>query len=115
MKLRFLFLFIILAATSCDFSVAVLTYNVGGLFDEVDDGTEYRDFDPGQGNWTKADFEGKLAAVEEVVRRSYPGGPAVVAFQEVENSRALDMLCDRHLPEYPYSLIAKPNRAYTAL
>ena len=40
---------VFLLFSACHHRIDILTYNVQNLFDDVDDGTEYSDFDPGLG------------------------------------------------------------------
>ena len=97
---------------SCQYKLAVLSYNVENLFDDVDDGTEYDDFDPERGEWGSREFDDKLKSVAEVLRRSYPGGPDIAALQEVENLNVLNALCDRYLPDYTHRMLASsPGQA----
>lgn len=83
------------ALAGCRERVTILTWNAFNLFDAVDDGTEYREYDPGLGRWNAALYERKLSAAAAVIRRSCPGGPDVIALQELENRRVLDDLCGR--------------------
>lgn len=89
-------------------SVTVLSYNVENLFDDVDNGSEYSDFDPGRGEWNTDLYHAKLHNIAEVVRASVKGGPDILALQEIENFNALIELRDSYLGElgYKYGLIA---------
>ena len=82
--------------------VTLLTWNVENLFDEVDDGWEYPDFRVAGGNWGPQAFGRKVERLAEVIRRAVPGGPDVVALQEVESLRALQALRDRGLKGLGY-------------
>jgi len=86
--------------------VSILSYNVHNLFDDVDDGTEYPEFDPSGGKWTQADYSAKLEKVAKVVMDSVSGGPDLVAFVEIENSKVLEDLTSRHLRELGYRFAA---------
>lgn len=86
--------------------VSILSYNVHNLFDDLDDGTEYPEFDPSGGKWTQADYYAKLEKVAKVVRDSVSGGPDLVAFVEIENSKVLEDLNSRHLRELGYRFAA---------
>jgi len=91
-----------------------MSYNVENLFDDVDDGTEYPRYDPGRREWGAEEFHAKLDAVSEVIRKACRGGPDIVALQEVEGRRALDLLCDRYLGLYGYHyrvLVPVPGQA----
>ena len=71
----------------------VLSYNVENLFDDRDGGLEYAEYRGAR--WGGERYAAKLAAVARAVRSSCPGGPDLVALQEVENERALEDLGDR--------------------
>lgn len=94
-----------LACAGCARPIYLLTYNAFNLFDSVDDGTEYREYDPGGGRWNARLYERRLAAVATVIRRSCPGGPDILALQELENRSVLDALCERHLSGYRYRVV----------
>jgi endonuclease/exonuclease/phosphatase family metal-dependent hydrolase len=81
-----------------------MSYNLYNLFDAVDDGTEYDRFDPGAGRWDEEDLALKTSRIAEVIRRAAPGGPDVVALQEVESLAALDALASR-LRGYDYRIL----------
>jgi endonuclease/exonuclease/phosphatase family metal-dependent hydrolase len=88
-----------------------MSYNVENLFDDVYDGTEYPEFDPRGGKWTTEMFLTRIDTVAEVIRRAVPGGPDIVALQEVENENALKTLADRGLRGLGYTrAILVPNR-----
>ena len=86
-------------------SLTILTYNVENLFDDVDNGTEYREYDPSGGNWNSELFHRKLQRVAEVLRAASPGGADIVALQEVENEKALASLNDLYLKGMGYRAI----------
>ena len=98
----FAFQAVFLLAASCQPEITIVSYNVYNLFDAVDDGTEYNRYDPGLGKWDAGDFELRLKAIAEVIKKVVPGGPDVIAFQEVENRAALDSLCDKYLEAMGY-------------
>ncbi len=77
--------------------ITILSYNVENLFDDVDNGTEYPDYRPERGGWSRELFQRKVARIAEAIRKSVPGGPDVVALQEVENLHALQVLRDQGL------------------
>ncbi|MDC7226551.1 MAG: endonuclease/exonuclease/phosphatase family protein [Spirochaetales bacterium] len=78
-----------------DGHLIIMSWNVQNLFDDVDNGTEYREFDPGQGVWNYDRFHRKALALADVITAAVPGGPDIVILQEVENENALT-----HLNEY---------------
>jgi endonuclease/exonuclease/phosphatase family metal-dependent hydrolase len=69
-----------------------MVYNVENLFDDVADGSEYREFNPQRSGWSSELFAMRVDTIAEVVRKAVPGGPDILAVQEVENERALDAL-----------------------
>jgi endonuclease/exonuclease/phosphatase family metal-dependent hydrolase len=70
-------------------------WNVENLFDEVDDGDEYSEFDPERG-WTKAQFWHRCEDLARVIR-TLGGGPDVMVLEEVEGEHALSVLNQRFL------------------
>ncbi len=76
-------------------ALTVMSYNLQNLFDDVHDGTEYREFDPGRGKWTSESFLLRVQALSEVVRKSTPGGPDILLLQEVENGNALRVFLEK--------------------
>ncbi len=78
----------------------VLSYNVENLFDDRDCGLEYPQYRGAR--WGPERYAAKLAAVARAIRSSCPGGPDLVALQEVENEHALEDLRDRHLAGLGY-------------
>lgn len=81
--------------------VTVATWNLQNLFDEVDDGDEYPEFDPGRG-WTRAQFWGRCASLATVVRSLADGGPDLLVVEEVEGAHALEVFHTRFLPDLGY-------------
>jgi hypothetical protein len=98
------FVFALSAFAGCERPVTILSWNAFNLFDAVDDGTEYREYDPGLGRWNRSLYERKLDSLATVIRRSCPGGPDIIALQELENRAVLDDLCGR-LGGYPHRVV----------
>ncbi|MFP4383624.1 MAG: endonuclease/exonuclease/phosphatase family protein [Spirochaetia bacterium] len=86
--------------------VTILSYNVQNLFDEIDDGTEYPEFDPGTGKWTEELTDSKLAAVARVLLWVNDGGADIAVLQEIENVRILKRLNDEYLTRCGYEYAA---------
>jgi endonuclease/exonuclease/phosphatase family metal-dependent hydrolase len=80
-----------------------MTYNVENLFDDVDNGTEFPEFDPSRGRWTAELFRLRVDTIAEVVRKAVPGGPDILMLQEVENENALRTLAGSGLKDLGYS------------
>lgn len=80
----------------------IMTWNVENLFDDVNNGTEYSDYVPGENTWTAEDFHGKMASLAEAIRAAVPGGPDILLLQEVENLNALTRLNESYLKGLGY-------------
>ncbi len=87
--------------------LVVASWNVENLFDEVADGGEYTEFDPGHG-WTRAQFWARCTALAKVIRTLAPGAPDILVLEEIENAHTLDVLNGRFLSDlgYRHALIA---------
>ena len=48
--------------------ITVLAYNAENLFDDVSNGTEYREYDPATGEWSSELFHIKMQHLAEVLR-----------------------------------------------
>lgn len=119
-KTLILFMMITVVLGSCFFFVpgctpgetetlTILTWNVENLFDDVDNGTEYREYKPGD-NWTTRDFHQRMVQLSRVIEEAVPGGPDVVLLQEVENQNVLDTWNSRYLKNLGYrSVLAAPS------
>lgn len=110
---RALFLPVLLACiAACSSGLTVLCWNVENLFDDVDDGTEFPDFDPGRGRWDAESFRLRVDTVAEAIRAAVAGGPDVLVLQEVENENALRALAAVALKDLGYAwtaIVAKPD------
>lgn len=94
--------------------LTILSYNVENLFDAVDNGTEYRDYDPGEGEWSEDLFHAKMLRIAEVIGSAVPKGPDILALQEIENENVLETLRTEGLKNlgYRYSaIIEAPDSA----
>lgn len=91
-------------------SLSVMSYNVENLFDDRDDGTEYREYDPGAGTWNTALYHAKLKSVSEALSLVGAGGPDICLLQEVENERAVTDLHEGYLNVLKYGhVIVAPS------
>ena len=72
----------------------VMSWNVQNLFDGIDDGNEYAEFDPSSGDWNDRLFERRLDRTAEVCLAAVRGGPDLIIFQELEKPEILDRLAD---------------------
>ncbi len=96
-------------------ALSLMSWNVENLFDDVKNGTEYREFDPGRGHWNTELFLQRVRTLSEVVRMAVPGGPDVLLLQEVENENALAALIDKGLRGMGYSWhVLVPKKGLTA-
>jgi len=78
-------------------ALTLMSYNVENLFDDVKNGTEYREFVPRSGAWNTEGFLHRVRTLSEVVRKAVPGGPDLLLLQEVENENALRALLSEGL------------------
>jgi len=107
------FLFFIISCTRCvlpDFDsssnrIVFMSYNTQNIFDDIDNGTEYPEFDPSGGEWGISQYNTRLFNLSEVIRRSVSGGPDVIALQEIENARVAEDLVEGYLKGMGYNYI----------
>ncbi len=100
---------------SCTSGITLMSYNVENLFDDVDNGTEFRDYDPGKGKWDAEAFALRVDTIAEVIRKALPGGPDVLLLQEVENENALSVLVAEGLRGMGYTrAVMVPKRGLAA-
>ena len=92
----------------------IATYNVDNLFDAVDDGSEYPDYDPNGGcGWGPAMAAVKVANIARVLTGL---GADIVCLQEVESRRALDLLLNKlGSLGHPYPHAAMADQAGTTV
>ena len=83
----------------------IASYNVENLFDNVYNGSEYKEYIPNSHNWTEAILKKKLLHITQVICEL---NPDIIGLQEIENKNALKLLqksLKRHGCNYPYSAI----------
>ena len=83
-----------------------LSYNVNNLFDDVDAGTEYPEFDPSGGTWTTEKYGEKLGRLGRVLTETVSGGADFLALMEIENRRVLEDLNSGPLLKFGYRAAA---------
>lgn len=100
--------------------VVVMSYNLQALFDPVDQGGEYAEYIVKNGDWDRARYEKRLAALASAILAStVPGGqgsrgdkgPDIIVVQEAENETVLRDLA-KAVGEYPY-IVASPHEDAT--
>lgn len=90
-------------------AIQIMSYNLMTFFDPVDHGGEYEDFKAAAG-WNEEAYRRRLKNAASAIRGALPGGPDLLALQEIENERALNDLAEE-LGGYPYALMAKDRSA----
>ncbi len=103
-------------------SIVVVSYNLQTLFDPIDQGGEYAEYSVKNGDWDKARYEKRLAAlassilaatVPEAHGSSGGKGPDVIVVQEAENETVLRDLA-KAVGEYPYIVVSPHEDATLA-
>ena len=91
-------------ACSCSFpgmsgeeQISLLSYNVQNLFDDIDNGTEYHEYDPGGGEWGTRLFHRRLLSLAQTLRSVPNGGADIILLQEVENRNVIEQLNEHYL------------------
>jgi len=87
-------------------TLTAASWNVQALFDGIEDGTEYDDYGVSSG-WSDEKYRVRLERIGEVVALMTPGGPDLLALQEIENGRVLEGLAKGTLRKYGYGYTAK--------
>ncbi len=84
--------------------LTALTFNVQNLFDGVENGTEYTDYQ--EGRWGTPQYEKRLKAIGKALQSLRPS-PNILAFQEVENEDVVRDLQRYYLPRMRHLAISK--------
>jgi len=86
-------------------NIKVATYNVQNLFDNVDNGNEYKEYKLNNHNWNSKIFYKKLDNITKVICDL---NADIIGLEEIENKNALNILqksLNRHGCKYRYSAI----------
>lgn len=87
-------------------TVTIVSYNVHNLFDDVDTGNEYPEFDMDTGKWTRALYLRRMDNLAEAVASLEPGYPDVLCMQELESEKVLADLAAGALKKAGYRHVA---------
>jgi endonuclease/exonuclease/phosphatase family metal-dependent hydrolase len=106
-----IFLLLLISCTHCvlpgsgDFQnrIVFMSYNTQNIFDDIDNGTEYPEFDPSGSDWGTSQYNTRLFNLSEVIRRSIRGGPDIIALQEIENKKVVADLVAGYLKGMGYN------------
>jgi endonuclease/exonuclease/phosphatase family metal-dependent hydrolase len=88
------------ACSSCELeagaprSLSIMSYNLMTLFDPVDQGGEYQGFSVAKGEWDESLYRLRIRNLASAILAAEPGGPDILALQEIENQRALKDLAE---------------------
>jgi endonuclease/exonuclease/phosphatase family metal-dependent hydrolase len=88
------------ACSSCELeagsprSLSIMSYNLMTLFDPVDQGGEYQGFSVAKGEWDESLYRLRIRNLASAILAAEPGGPDILALQEIENERALKDLAE---------------------
>ncbi|MBF0985340.1 MAG: endonuclease/exonuclease/phosphatase family protein, partial [Campylobacter sp.] len=88
--LALLFAMFFCGASAAELKIA--SFNVQNLFDGVNDGTEYADFEIGRGSWSEQKYERKLQAVVDKISAL---NADILGLQEIENEAVLKALAQK--------------------
>lgn len=88
--LALLFAMFFCGAVAAELKIA--SFNVQNLFDGVNDGTEYADFEIGRGGWSEQKYERKLQAVADEISAL---NADILGLQEIENEAVLKALAQK--------------------
>lgn len=88
--LALLFAMFFCGANAAELKIA--SFNVQNLFDGVNDGTEYADFEIGRGGWSEQKYERKLQAVADEISAL---NADILGLQEIENEAVLKALAQK--------------------
>ncbi len=101
--------------THSEDTIRIISYNVENIFDAVDDGSEYDEYDPGKGNWDESLYNTRLVNLSEVIKTSCRGGPDIIALQEIENVHVADDLVKLYLKGMGYTSIVVTEKEKSAV
>ncbi|MCP5514730.1 MAG: endonuclease/exonuclease/phosphatase family protein [Spirochaetales bacterium] len=94
-----------------------MSYNTCNLFDDIDNGTEYPEYDPSSGGlWNSSLYHERLKRTGEVIALANPpSGPDIICFQEIENRKVITDLASTYLKNYSYDYIISPDSEGSAI
>ncbi len=96
-------------------TLRIMSYNAENIFDDVDNGSEYTEFDPGSGEWNESLYNIRLVNLAEVIKASCRGGPDIIALQEIENGKVSADLVSRYLKGMGYTAAAVTRKEGSAV
>lgn len=82
--------------------LVVMSWNVENLFDDVDNGSEYWEFDPENGVWTRNLYLTRVSEIARYILEEAPFSPDIICLQEIENSSVLTELLEHSLGREGY-------------
>ncbi|MFZ2912581.1 MAG: endonuclease/exonuclease/phosphatase family protein [Rectinemataceae bacterium] len=92
-----------------DDSLLVISYNAHNLFDDIDTGREYPEFDMDSGKWSSAAYRRRLDALHEAVSSLVPeggAGPDILCLEEIESGKVLEDLAEGPFRKSGYRSVA---------
>ncbi len=95
--------------------IVFMSYNTQNIFDDIDNGTEYPEFDPSYGEWGISQYNTRLYNLSELIRRSVDRGPDLIALQEIENERVAVDLVESYLKGMGYNYIIVTDTENSAI
>ncbi|MBL7007124.1 MAG: endonuclease/exonuclease/phosphatase family protein [Spirochaetia bacterium] len=95
--------------------ITIMSWNVENLFDGTDNGTEYKEFDPGEGNWDTSRYHTRLASVARVITEFINPIPDIICLQEIEHAGVVNDLLRWNLKQYGFNYSAVTDAAGSAI
>ncbi len=92
-----------------DLRTTIVSYNAQNLFDDVDDGNEYKEFDPSSGLWGTDQFIAKAQNIAQAIQMANNDWPEVLLLQEVENRNAVETMARLFMKGSGYYIVV-PDR-----
>jgi hypothetical protein len=109
--MKIFIIYLTLITTIFSSSIKVATYNVENLFDDVYNGSEYKDYQVSRNGWSSRLFKIKLEHISEAICDL---NADIIALEEIENANALAQLqksLKRVGCSYRYSAITQKKKS----
>ncbi len=89
-------------------ALTIMSWNVQNLFNGIDDGHEYSEFNVANGEWSIELYETRLKLLSKIILLN---NPDIIALQEIEGEIILEDLQKNFLPEYKHYVVTRDKSA----